>query len=45
MAEKAGLYEKDTYGTPFSDAICNLLNAKVVNGNDGKFAYHAFELK
>jgi len=45
MAEKAGLYEHDTYGTPLSEALCSLTKVKAVNGSDGEFAYHAFELK
>ena len=45
MAEKAGLYEHDTYGTPLSEALANLTKCKIVNDNNGNFAYHAFQLK
>lgn len=45
MAEKAGLYVKGTYGSPFSQALANLCEADVVKDNNGNFCYHSFRLK
>lgn len=43
-AEKAGLYVKGTYGSPFSEALSRI--TKVVDNYDvdGNYAYASFEL-
>jgi hypothetical protein len=43
-AEKAGLYVKGTYGSPFSEALSRI--TKVVDNYDinGNYAYSSFEL-
>lgn len=43
-AEKAGLYVKGTYGSPFSEALSRV--TKVVDNYDinGNYAYSSFEL-
>ena len=43
-AEKAGLYVKGTYGSPFSEALSR--TTKVVSNYDlnGDYAYSSFEL-
>ena len=45
MAEKAGLYVKDTYGSPFSEALMNICNVECAYDLNGNFAYHYFVLK
>ena len=44
MAEKAGLYEHDTYGAPLTEALTNLTKCDVVNDANGNFAYHTFRI-
>ena len=43
-AEKAGLYVKDTYGTPISKALSELTIVDTITYN-GEFCYNVFRLK
>lgn len=45
LAEKAGLYEAGTYGTPMSKALDKLATVETVKDKDGKYAYSIFKLK
>ena len=45
LASKAGLYEKDTYGSELSVALSNVgVKARTVNSDNGEFLYHAFHI-
>ena len=44
-AEKAGLYVKGTYGSPFSQALENLTKVETAHDVNGNFAYNYFTLK
>lgn len=43
-AENAGLYVPGTYGSPMSEAIMELLDAKIKRGKNGEFCYYYFEM-
>lgn len=45
MAEKSGLWERGTYGTPMSEALEALTTVEVAKDVNGDFAYHFFKLK
>ena len=45
MAEDAGLYERGTYGSPFSKALGNVCTVHERCDSDGNFCYHFFRLK
>ena len=45
LAEKAGLWERGTYGSPMSVALGNLTRVETVNGPDREFCCHVFRLK
>lgn len=44
MAEKSGLWERGTYGTPMSKALENLTTVETVHDSNGNFIYHIFRL-
>lgn len=44
-AEKAGLYTKGTYDSPFSAALENTTKVEGVNDADGTYLYSVFVLK
>lgn len=44
LAERAHLYEKETYGSPMSQALEKLTYVKTIT-IDGAFAYNVFVLK
>ena len=44
-AEKAGLYIKGTYGSPFSIALANTTKVENINDEKGNFLYSVFVLK
>lgn len=45
MAEKSGLWERGTYGTPMSEALERLTTVGTAKDVNGNFAYHFFKLK
>lgn len=45
LAERSGLWERGTYGSPMSEALGNLTTVEAVNGPDGEFSYNVFRLK
>lgn len=45
MAEKSGLWERGTYGTPMSEALEKLTTVGTAKDINGNFAYHFFKLK
>lgn len=45
MAEKSGLWERGTYGTPMSEALENLTTVGTAKDVNGNFAYYFFKLK
>ena len=45
-AEKSGLWERDTYGTPMSEALADLTTVESVNNCEtGEYLYSIFRLK
>lgn len=44
-AEKSGLYERGTYGTPMSEAVHKLTRIVDVRGEDGNIIYSVFQRK
>ena len=42
MAEKSGLYAKDTYGSPMSKALENLTEVKTIQDDNGNYLYTIF---
>lgn len=44
MAEKSGLWERGTYGSPMSEALEKLTTVEVAKDANGNFAYHFFKL-
>lgn len=44
MAERSGLWERGTYGTPMSEALEKLTKVEAVCNDEGKFLYHIFKL-
>ena len=45
MAEEAGLYVKDSYGSDFSKALSNTVDIQVSCDIDGDYLYSVFILK
>lgn len=45
MAEKSGLWERGTYGTPMSEALGKLTKVETVSDENRNFIYHVFRLK
>lgn len=45
MAAEEGIYEKGTYGTPFSTALGEVTEVEVVNDASGNHLYSIFVLK
>lgn len=45
MAEKSGLWERGTYGTPMNEALENLTTVGTSTDVNGDFAYHFLKLK
>ena len=43
-AEKSGLWERGTYGTPMSQALENLTKVEAVRDSEGNFLFHVFKL-
>lgn len=44
MAERSGLWERGTYGTPMSEALEKLTTVESVKDVNGNHAYHVFRL-
>lgn len=44
MAEKSGLWERGTYGTPMSEALNNLTKVETISDENGTFLYNVFRL-
>lgn len=44
MAEKSGLWERGTYGTPMSEALQKLTKVETVLDEEGKYLYTVFRL-
>ena len=44
MAERAGLWERGTYGSPMSIALSHLCTAETVLDGDGNYCYTVFKL-
>lgn len=44
LAEAAGLWERDSYGTPMSDALERLTKVEIVRDDNGRYAYSVFKL-
>lgn len=45
MAERSGLWERGTYGTPMSMALEKLTNVEIVSDVSGAYLYSVFRLK
>lgn len=45
LAEKSGLWIKDSYGSPMSKALSNLTVIETISDNNGEFLYNIFKLK
>jgi len=45
MAEESGLWERDTYGTPMSEALRDLITVETVRDKDDNYQYTIFVLK
>ena len=43
-AEKSGLWIRDTYGTPMSKALSEMVRVETVSDEDGNFLYNVFRL-
>lgn len=44
LAEKSGLWERGTYGSPMSVALSNLTEVKTVTDDDGNYLYTVYRL-
>ena len=44
-AEKSGLWERGTYGTPMSQALEKMVNVETVSDENGNYLYTVFRLK
>ena len=44
MAEKSGLWERGTYGSPMSEALGNLTVVDSVHDDEGNFLFNVFRL-
>lgn len=42
-AEKSGLWERETYGTPMSQALEKLTKVEVVSDEEGSYLYSVFK--
>lgn len=45
LAERSGLWERGTYGTPMSAALEKLTNVEIVSDDSGAYLYSVFRLK
>jgi len=45
MAEKSGLWERDTYGTPMSDALELLTKVETIHDEKGNYMFTVFRLE
>ena len=43
-AEKSGLWERGTYGSPMSQAAEKLCKVETVHNDEGEFLYHVIKL-
>lgn len=43
-AEKSGLWERGTYGSPMSQAVEKLCRFETVNNDNGEFLFHVIKL-
>lgn len=44
MAEKSGLWERGTYGSPMSKALEELTKVEIISDENGKYMYPVFRL-
>lgn len=44
MAEKSGLWERGTFGTPMSKALEELTKVEIVSDENGRYLYTVFRL-
>ena len=44
MAEKSGLWERGTYGSPMTEALVNLTVVDSVHDDEGNFLFNVFRL-
>lgn len=44
-AERSGLWERGTYGTPMSKALEEMTIVETINGENGEYLYTVFRLK
>lgn len=44
MAEKSGLWIRETYGSPMSEALSNMVKVEPIHDENGNFLYHVFRL-
>lgn len=44
MAEAAGLWVRDTYGSPMSEALSKLTRVATIHDDEGNFLYIVFKL-
>lgn len=45
MAERSGLWERGTYGTPMSQALSTLVNVESITDDSRNYLYSVFRLK
>lgn len=45
MAERSGLWERGTYGTPMSSALEKLTNVDIVSDDSGAYLYSVFQIE
>lgn len=45
LAEKSGLWERGTYGTPMSEALSKLTTVEIITDDYGNYIYAVFRLK
>lgn len=44
MAERSGLWERGTYGTPMSKALEELTKVEIISDENGNYLYSVFRL-
>ncbi len=44
LAEKSGLWERGTYGTPMSKALSEMTKVEIISDEDGNYLYNVFRL-
>ena len=44
-AEKAGLWERGTYGFPMSEALSEMTTTEIISDADGNYQYSVFKLR